>query len=88
MTVRVLFDGGPLHGQFGHVENLPQCQIFFDERQRLVYCYNRCDELCYVYEAAVSKALSDQYDKAYEKFGKTGQSVAAWGRVKPRLTGG
>lgn len=84
MTIRCKFVGGPMQGMDGHVRDLPQCQIFFDERQRLVYCYNRVDETVYMMEEDVSKALTAQYDVAFEKFGKTGQSVDAWSGSKTR----
>ena len=82
MTVPVTFDGGPLHGQVGNVADLPQVQIFFNQKDRLVYMYTRKDELQYVYDSASSKALSDKYDESFAKFGQTGKSVQSWGKKK------
>lgn len=78
MTIKVKFALGPLDGKVANVRDLPQCQIFFDIRQKQVFCYNRIDELVYVYEQEVSQALTEQYDKALEKFGKGGESVESW----------
>jgi hypothetical protein len=78
IPIRVKFQGGPLHDLTALVISLPQCQIHFDQRQRQVFCYNRTDELVYELEVSVSKALTEQYDIAYHKFGGTGSSIQSW----------
>jgi hypothetical protein len=68
MTVECKFVGGPLDGKIGNVSGLHQCQIFFDTRQRQVFCYNRIDELVYVFEREISAGLTKNYDVSFEKF--------------------
>lgn len=82
MTIPVVFVGGPLHEQIGNLSSLEQAQIFFDKNKRSVLCYNRVDELIYQYEPDVSKALTDQYDEAFSKFGETGNAVESWGKKR------
>lgn len=80
MTIKVKFLGGPLDGMTANVLNLPQCQIFFDQRQRQVHCYNRVDELVYEENLVASVGLTDKYDEAFAKFGGTNKSIDSFDR--------
>ena len=78
MTVGCKFIGGPLDGMICAVRNLPQCQIFFSPKDRIVCCYIRVDELKYEYEQGISLALTQRYDEAWLRFGTLPQSVDHW----------
>lgn len=78
MTIKVRFENGPLHGKTANVNGLPQCQIFFDQRQRQVYCYNRTDELVYTENLVYSVNLTQIYDQAFAKFGGTEKSIESF----------
>lgn len=69
MTVPCKFVGGPLDGQTHQVAVLLQCQIIFQPAKRLIWVYNRIDELVYVFEPVVSQSLTKDYDKAFIKLG-------------------
>lgn len=78
MSIQVVFNEGPLHDMKARVTDLPALQIFFDKRQRAVYCYKKINETVYVFLPEVSQGLTDIYDKTYAKFGDKGQSVESW----------
>jgi len=73
MDITVTFLGGPgaIAGMKIKVDMLPEVKAFFDEHDKQVFVYRRdpiiC-ELCYIYDHALSKGLSRDYEKAKALF--------------------
>lgn len=77
MTIPVKFNGGPLHSMTGQTAVLEQILLFWDMKERKCHAYQRSDELAYTFDAAMSSALTANFDTAREKLGG-GNSPVTW----------
>lgn len=68
MKIVMTFIRGPLHRIQAEMTWVPQVNLFFNDREKIVYAYIR-DETCYYYDPAMSAKITAKFDLIRSKLG-------------------
>jgi hypothetical protein len=70
-TVNIRFRGGPWADGQTQTDSLDPIKVVFDPPKRAVYAYVHQSDGVYLYSAAVSAELTEDYDASLKKWGDT-----------------